>query len=50
MVSRACSSGESSAASAAASPPCAQYDAVSASGRAEISATRAPSRAAVSAE
>ena len=32
--------------SAAARPPCAQYDAVSASGRADTSVTRAPSRAA----
>ena len=42
-----CSSGESSAASAAAMPPCAQNDAVWASGERLTSATRAPSAAAV---
>src|SRR5829696_581092 len=48
-VSSMCRSGESSSASAAAIPPCAQNDAVWASGDRLTSATRAPSAAAVSA-
>src|SRR3954454_11056541 len=48
-VSRRCSAGASPGASAAAIPPCAQYDAVSASGRADTSVTVAPAPAAVSA-